>query len=119
MYTYYIELNSDEHMLFLKEIAQLYRLYSNVSNTPHSKLVKAIMEEYLIIQKKPKPPNIFWGYPLKQVWPASHYHPAMKWFLKKVRGKVSSYTFSNGKTYNFSIRECQDLDDILNVVIGE
>lgn len=110
MQEYYIRVVSEEHMLYLKEIAQLYGFYS-LTGTHHSRLVTAIMTEYQSIQKT-KYPEIYWGRNLYRVWPQEQYDPAMKWFIDTVkRSNVTQYTFSDGKTYNF-IREERELQEI-------
>lgn len=106
MYEYYIKAVSEEHMLYLKEIAIRYGLYSS-KGTPHSRLITAIMNEYQLIQKTTYP-EIYWSGNLYRVWPHEQYDPAMKWFVDIVkRTNVTQYTFSDGKTYNFIREECE------------
>lgn len=103
VYEYYIKTVSEEHMLYLKEIANRYGFYS-MTGSPHSRLVNEIMNEYWTIQKRTFP-EIYWGN-FYRVWPYEQYDPAMKWFIDIVRRvNTTQYTFSNGKTYNFILRE--------------
>lgn len=48
MYTYYIRVESEEHMLFTREIASLFGFYS-LSDVPHflliSKAIKKVLDE--------------------------------------------------------------------------
>lgn len=46
MYEYYLKVLSDEHMLYLNELAEIYDIYS-LNNKPHTKLLKAIILDYL------------------------------------------------------------------------
>lgn len=104
MYTYYIKVHSEEHMLYLKEIAKLYGIYT-LNDVPNSKIVTAILQEYASIQKKIYP-EIYWeSRALMRVYPYEQYHPAMTWFLDLVsKTNITSYRFSNNKNYNFVIK---------------
>jgi hypothetical protein len=93
-------------MLYLKEIAQVYGLHS-LNGTPHSRLITAIMNEYQLLQNKIYP-EIYWSSNLYRVWPQEQYAPAMKWFIDIVKKtNATQYTFSDGKTYNFMMQECE------------
>jgi hypothetical protein len=120
MYKYFKgeEVELEEHMLYLKEIAQLYSFYSyseanekgEVSiRRPHSRLIKEIINEYMsdnnIIEE---------GYyyqtskGLARVYPRHIYHVAIVDFITRkcrpvrfLNKEINVYTFKNGTTSRF------------------
>lgn len=105
MYRYIIEIHSEEHMLYSKEIALIYG-FLTVKGHQHTRMVNAIIEEYRIIQKMPAHLVVFfetaWG--PQRVWPFEVYDPAMRWFRQTVeRTGTTKYAFSDGKSFNFKL----------------
>lgn len=103
MYTYYLAVNSYEHMLFAKELAMKYNVYS-LTNNPHNKLVKAVITDYLIennIEYRPLFYETKNG--LKEVFSQIHYKPAFERFMNCIVD--NKYTSLNKITYNFKSDE--------------
>ena len=85
MFTYYKPIESNEHMLFAKEIAKIYT-YKNKNFT--SQKISTIIKGYL------KANNIEYEdlyyetkYGLSKVYPFEIYDPAMKWYFEKLDNK--------------------------------
>lgn len=100
MYKFYLEIKTEEHMLYAKEIAEIYGLYS-LNGNPHSTLMKIIILDYLKENQIDYIP-IFYNSRngLKEVFPAKYYAPAFKIFLSKINYN-NTYISLNGKKYNF------------------
>lgn len=99
MYTYYLAINSNEHMLFAKELAEKYSIYSSTGN-PHNKLIKAIIIDYLIDNNMPYRPLFYeTKNGLREVFSRTLYEPAFKRFLNKASD--NKYTSLNKTKYYF------------------
>jgi len=112
------EVITEEHMLYLGEIAEIYGLYSkrkdalfgDYPNKPHSLLVKAIILEYMEAVGIMEEDAYYFpaGKGLSRVYPATLYQPAMCFFLEKLdEGKnvgpfsIHEKTMKNGKNFVF------------------
>lgn len=105
MYEYYLKVVSNEHMLYLNELAELYDLYS-LSGKPHIKLLKAIILDYLqenCIEYYPIFYNSKNG--LKEVFSHEVYMPAIERFNSLHKDGV--YISCNNK-FNFKRRRGED-----------
>lgn len=81
MYTYYIKVESEEHMLFASEIAKAFNLYSE-SNKPHIKLISTAIKH--ILKKESFTGSIYYQTKgsLRQVYPSSIYLKAIDYIEK-------------------------------------
>ena len=83
MYSYFIEIQSDEHMLYAKEIAAAYNILDK-NNQPDYKLVGKIIKDYLKdkqITYQDKYYNTKYG--LKKVYPYDIYNSAIEFYKKR------------------------------------
>lgn len=106
-YKYLLELTSEEHMLFISEIAQLYGILTK-KGEKNSRVVNLVLEEYRRLQNNKEYPVIYFEGRLDRirVYPFSVYDPALRWFLGRVKlTHATQYTFYDGKTYNFMLGE--------------
>ncbi len=80
-YTYYMEVNSYEHMLNAYEIAKLYNL-KTLTGKPHNRLAARLLSEY---NKKYNDPKLYYQTKtgLMRVWSASIYRPIFDKFLEE------------------------------------
>lgn len=102
MYEYYLKVISNEHMLYLNELAELYNIYS-LSNKPHTKLLKAIILDYLDYNHLSYCP-VFYNTKngLKEVFSKDIYEPAIEKFKKLY---INGVYISNNNKFNFRIGE--------------
>lgn len=99
MYTYYLAVRSNEHMLFAKELAEKYGIYSSTGN-PHNKLIKVVIIDYLIENNIPYRPLFYETKSgLREVFSQILYEPAFERFINKASG--NKYTSLNKITYYF------------------
>ena len=82
MYKYYKIVQSEEHMLYAKEIAILYGIL-NKNNAGDAVKVSKIIKQYLI-DNKIGYEQLYYNtkYGLSKVYPESIYKPAMEQYLK-------------------------------------
>lgn len=85
MFTYYKAVEKEEHMLFAKEITELYQ-YNGKKFT--SQKISNIISGY-VKANKISYEQLYYetGYGLCKVYPFDIYDPAMKWYLKKIEAK--------------------------------
>jgi hypothetical protein len=81
-YKYYVAVESEEHMLFTSEIAQMYQLM--LANQPRHRLVSSILRKY-IRQNHPEYESHFYEtrYGLREVFSEKVYKPAMEQYFKE------------------------------------
>ena len=98
-YTYYLQVFSDEHMLFASEIAELYQVYSS-SGKPHHKLIKTVILDYIINNNLNYMP-IFYETKngLREVFPREYYEPAL---ISLLTNSKSVYISNKNKKFNFN-----------------
>ena len=94
MFNYYIQVNSEEHMLYANEIARLYKI-NTIEGKPHKNFVSKYLEWYadnyisdyyqLYYQTR---------YGLTKVYPQSLYQPAMKLLIDTQKDKISIVTLN-------------------------
>ena len=98
IYKYYIQVFSDEHMLFASELAEVYGIYS-LSDKPHYALVKTAITDY-IDNNNIKHMPIFYETKkgLREVFPREYYEPALKSLLTNSEGV---YISNKNKKYYF------------------
>lgn len=105
-YKYLLEYHTEEHMLYPKEIADLYGVLTQRGER-NTRIVNLVLEEYRVLQGL-EYPAFYWGDVHKnfRVYPFAQYDPAMRWFLERAnRTHSSQYEGADGKTYNFVLRE--------------
>jgi hypothetical protein len=95
MYTYFLKWESEEHLLYFREIAVLYGLYT-LKKEPNSKLIGAMLRNYVY---EVKFPEVYWSFPQKRVYPHAQYDPAVKHFLSQLKEGINEITFPDGKTF--------------------
>lgn len=83
IYTYYMAVNSNEHMLFANEIAIKYNLYLN--EKPRMQLIFSILKKYIKLNA-PTYESLYYQtrYGLREVFPAAIYEPAMDEYMKTI-----------------------------------
>jgi hypothetical protein len=104
MYKFYLEIKTEEHMLYPKEIAEAFGLYS-MNGKPHSTLTKVIILDYLESNQIEYMP-IFYNSKngLREVFAAKHYIPALKLHLSKTSHN-NMYVSLNGKKYKYFLKQ--------------
>nr|DAV25184.1 MAG TPA: hypothetical protein [Caudoviricetes sp.] len=104
MYKFYLEIKTEEHMLYPKEIAEAFGLYS-MNGKPHSILIKAIILDYLESKQIEYTP-IFYNSRngLKEVFSAKYYMPALQLHLSKANHN-NVYISQNGKKYKYFFKQ--------------
>lgn len=104
MYKVYLEIQTEEHMLYAKEIAEAYGLYS-LNGNPHYTLMKIIILDYLKENDIEYMPLFYDSRNgLKEVFPAKYYMPAFKLFFSKAKYN-NTYISLNGKKYKYFLNE--------------
>lgn len=100
MYNYYMKFKSEEHMLFAREIAELYRIYST-SGKPHSSLIRAILSDYIYETFQEYNPMYYItkSGPV-EVFPAAIYQEAINRFVNKQENNI--YASLSGTKYKFN-----------------
>ncbi len=110
MFEYYTPVYSEEHCLYISEIAELYGIYS-LAGKPHIKLVKALIDDYIKTQKRYN--HIFYetSRGLRECYPFTIYDPSISTFLNRhsnLQSKELSITCideDTQKTYKYMIRK--------------
>lgn len=104
IYTYSMEIQSEEHFLYPREIAEIYGLYT-LKDQPNARLVNLVLEEYRIKNGLDPYPVITYEtkFGPSRCYPHVIYDPAMQWFVQTAR-LVTSYQFTDGPKANFRIR---------------
>lgn len=109
MYTYYVPIQLEDHLLYSSEIASKYRIKSDKNGTPHAQLISMVINDYLA-QYEVNAGDIYYqtSHGLAKVYPKEIYEPAMGQFLKKYTQYNVTYQYlslGNAKTYRFKIEE--------------
>lgn len=81
-YTYYVSVESEEHMLYLTEIAEKYGLM--LAGKPRTRLVSSIVRKYIRENHPEYEPHYYeTRHGLREVFSEKVYKPAMDKYIKE------------------------------------
>lgn len=102
VYAYHLKFLSTEHMLYCKEIAQIYNIFTpngNFNSRLVSEVIKAYQKEHDIVFEE-----ILWEVNLKRVYPEAQWRLAMDWFMDKYNNEhFHELKAENGQMIKFFV----------------
>lgn len=103
MYTYYKEVQIEEHMLYASEIATMYGICLTVGdNKPHAQLVTSIIDDYVKAYAPQIEPLFYRSKFMARVYPEALYLPAIYRFFK-LGGRTGHYNSFMCKRYEYKL----------------
>jgi len=108
LYQYYTPYNCKEHMLYLKEIAKIFGIYT-IKGDPHSRLISAAFKDYEKEINETLPLYYYAGRSLLRVYPKNQYMPVITKLLANLndyeyKDEVYCYVDSNNNRHKFKVK---------------